>query len=173
MTQIDVREFESAEWRLYRELRLRALSESPWAFGSTLAREEVFADQWWIDRLTQGVDSETELPLLALKEDNPAGLCWGRIEPERPQFAQVYQVWVAPEARGCGAGGLFMKSVIAWAQRQRVEAIELTVTCGDTPARRLYERHGFLAFGEPVPLRPGSETLEQPMRLLLCYDGRN
>lgn len=162
-----IREFLTNEWPLYRALRLRALADSPEAFGSTLAGEQVCSESWWVDRLSAGVASVTDLPLLAEVDGEPAGLSWGRIEPEQPETAHVYQVWVAPEARGRGAGRLLLESVLVWAKGQGVGAVELNVTCGDRPARRLYDRAGFVPFGAPEPIRPGSELLEQPMRLEL------
>ena len=167
MSTATTREFLTNEWQTYRELRLRALADSPEAFGSTLAGEQVYPESWWVDRLSAGVASVTDLPLVAEVDGEPAGLSWGRIEPEQPDTAHVYQVWVAPEARGRGAGRMLLESVLAWARGQRVGAVELSVTCGDTPARRLYERAGFVPFGEPEPVRPGAELLQQWMRLEL------
>ena len=167
MSAPTIRQFQADEWQLYRELRLRALAESPDAFGSTFSRENEFPQQWWHDRLAAGVASATDLPLLGDVDGIAAGLAWGRIEPQQPKTAHLYQVWVAPEARGCGAGRMLVAAVIAWAREQSVAALELCVTCGERPARRLYDRAGFLPVGKPIPIRPGAELLEQPMRLEL------
>ncbi|TWU09355.1 Mycothiol acetyltransferase [Symmachiella macrocystis] len=161
------REFQANEWPLYREIRLRALADSPEAFGSTLAGEQAHPESWWVDRLLAGVASVTDLPLVAEVDGEPAGLSWGRIEPDQPDTAYVYQVWVAPDRRGRGVGRLLLESVLVWAKGQRVGAVELSVTCGDTPARQLYDRSGFVPFGAPELIRPGAELLEQPMRLEL------
>jgi GNAT superfamily N-acetyltransferase len=81
--------------------------------------------------------------------------------------AALSQMWVAPTHRGRGVGQKLLEAVIAWATAQNVAALDLGVTCGDSPARRLYERAGFKPLGEPQPLRPGSTLLAQPMRLAL------
>jgi hypothetical protein len=40
-----------ADWLIYRDLRLRALTEEPQAYSSTLERELQLTDQQWRDRL--------------------------------------------------------------------------------------------------------------------------
>jgi ribosomal protein S18 acetylase RimI-like enzyme len=82
-----------------------------------------------------------------------------------PPVAHVYQMWVAPESRGLGAGLMLLRSVVEWAREAKAERVVLNVTCGDTPARRLYAHLGFRATGDPAPLRPGSTILAQPMVL--------
>ncbi|MCA9712598.1 MAG: hypothetical protein KDK70_42615, partial [Myxococcales bacterium] len=75
-----VRRLEPSEWRVYRELRLRALAESPDAFGSTLARERERSDEQWQARVAEGARSPSSLGLVAEVDGEPIGLAWGRIE---------------------------------------------------------------------------------------------
>jgi len=94
-------------------------------------------------------------------------LAWGRIETSDPDVAALYQMWVAPSHRGLGAGQMLVEAVIGWAKARNAAYLDLGVTWRDSPARRLYERAGFKPMGEPQPLRPGSQLLGQPMRLVL------
>jgi ribosomal protein S18 acetylase RimI-like enzyme len=164
---VAVREFSAAEWPMYRELRLGALRESPDAFGSTFAYESVRAEDDWASRLAQGVQSPRDFPVVAEVDGAAAGLAWGRIDERRPGVAHVYQVWVVPEYRGLGVGRALLEAVVAWAQSSGVHTVTLSVTCGDSPALRLYHRAGFVALGDPQPLRPGSDLRSQGMQLIL------
>jgi len=162
-----IRSFVSHEWRTYKDLRLRALADSPDAFGRTFDEEKDRSDTEWLNRLASGVASPLDLPLVAEVDREPIGLAWGRIESSNLDVANLYQMWVAPNYRGRGAGQMLLESVIAWARVAKVCYLALSVTCGDSPAMRLYVRAGFKPVGEPEPLRPGSELLAQPMRLAL------
>ena len=162
-----VRTLAADEWRTYKNLRLAALADSPDAFSSTLAEEAGWLDADWARRFAASVDSREDLPLVAEIRGEPIGLAWGRIEPSCPDVAALYHMWVAPGHRGMGAGHMLLAAVIAWATARNASFLNLDVTCGDRPARRLYERAGFKAVGHPEPLRPGSELLVQSMRLAL------
>ena len=162
-----IRAFTADEWRVYRDLRLRALADSPDAFGSTLEAEEGRPDAEWSRRLASGADARWKLPLVAEVRGEPIGLAWGRIETSTPDVAALYQMWVAPSHRGLGAGRMLLEAVIAWARAQNASYLDLGVACGESPARRLYERAGFQPMGAPQPVRPGSGLFGQPMRLAL------
>ncbi len=155
------------EWRTYRHLRLRALADSPDAFGRTLAEEKDRPDAEWLERLTAGTDTRWNLPLFAEAGAEPVGLAWGRIEESNPEVANLYQMWVAPEYRRLGAGQMLLEAVIAWAGEANSHQLDLSVTCSNTPAMRLYTRAGFEPVGQAQALRPGSDLMEQDMRLVL------
>ena len=162
-----VRKLRAHEWREYRDLRLRALADSPDAFGSALAFEQPRSDAEWADRLASGATSAWNLPLVAVEGNQLVGLAWGRIDPSVPETAHVFQMWVAPRSRGLGCGSMLLDGLVHWARGAKARRVVLGVTCGNTPARRLYERAGFRPAGDPSPLRPGSTLLSQPMRLEL------
>src|SRR6516164_7319251 len=91
-----VRAFRPDEWRVYRELRLRALADSPDAFGSTLAAEQGGSDEDWAARLARGAASENDLPLVTERGRRAVGLLWARIDPADARTAHLYQMWVTP-----------------------------------------------------------------------------
>ena len=158
-----IRSLHAHEWRAYRDLRLRALADSPDAFGSTLEAERQRPDEHWAERLATA--AEWNAPLVSEEGGALVGLVWGVIDPAAPETAHVIQMWTAPETRGLGCGAMLLDAVVRWAREANARRVLLNVTRGDTPASRLYARAGFAPAGDPVPLRSGSSILAQPMRL--------
>lgn len=165
-----VRRLEADEWPTYRELRLLALADSPDAFGSTLAAEQARSDGEWSERLARGAASGLDLPLVALAGDRAVGLAWAKVDASNPSIVNLYQMWVAPEARGQGLGRALLREAVAWARARQAAAVQLAVTAGDSPAMRLYVREGFRPQGPAEPLRQGAALLALPMVLFLARD---
>lgn len=162
---IAVRRFAPDEWRIYRELRLRALADSPDAFGSTYAREVARTDTEWAERLHVGANTDAQLPLVAFSGETAVGLAWARRDEHDLALAHLFQVWVSPTHRGQGAGRLLMNAVVAWARGLGLRTLRLGVTPSHPAALQLYRRAGFENAGNAEPLRPGSTVLCQPMQL--------
>ena len=163
-----VRRFQPHEWHLYRDLRLAALRDAPHAFGSTLAREEAFPEEQWRARLAVGTASPLNHPIVAEDDAGRAvGLAWARIEPTDTSMATLYQVWVHPDARRRHFGAALLASAVHWAQEAGARMMELHVALGPDSAIAFYQRAGFVECGACSPLRPGSERVQQPMRLVL------
>ena len=168
-----VRPLREHEWASYRDVRLEALRDSPDAFGSTLQREAIRPDADWAQRVASGVASDLDLPLVVADGESLVGLAWGRIDPKSPETAHVFQMWVAPSSRGLGYGGRLLSTIIDWARRRGASRVLLSATCGNTPAQKLYSQAGFVAFGDPQPLRPGATLHSQPMLLELGPSGKD
>lgn len=162
-----VRPLLADEWPLYRDLRLRALHDSPDAYGSILALESTRSNEEWADRLARGVQSASELPLVADWAGEPCGLAWARLDDDAPESAHLYQMWVASEQRRRGVGRALVDAAAAWARAMSATQLELDVTCNNEAAVRLYEGAGFVAYGERRALRPGSTLEAQGMRRML------
>ncbi|MBW8769053.1 MAG: GNAT family N-acetyltransferase [Gemmatimonadetes bacterium] len=158
-----VRRFAASEWRVYRALRLDALRDAPDAFGSTLAREEAFPDDEWVQRLERAAVSPTELPIVVEDAARPIGLAWARIDPENDEVAELFQVWVDPLYRQRGVGRLVIDSALDWARASGVRQMLLSVALGPGSALEFYRRLGFVEVGAPVPLRNGSTARKQTM----------
>ncbi|MGP9538553.1 GNAT family N-acetyltransferase [Brachybacterium sp. AOP43-C2-M15] len=139
-----VRRLDPEDWRVWRGLRLRALEESPEAFSSTL--DEVLArdtEQYW----RAGV-SAPMVPFVAEVDGAPAGM--GRLLLPAPpeERAELLSVWVAPEARGRGAGRLLISTAVDHLAAHHLGTrLLLAVLESNAPARRLYARCGFGVIG--------------------------
>jgi ribosomal protein S18 acetylase RimI-like enzyme len=164
---VRVRSFGAHEWQLYRALRLRALLDAPEAFCSTLAEEETRTDADWAWRLHLGAGSGRDLPLVAELAGAAVGLAWAKVDGLDPSRVNLFQVWVAPEARGQGAAAALLAAALDWARATGAHAMQLGVVSGNDAARRLYQRAGFQDIGAPAPTRPGASRMEQAMRLEL------
>jgi ribosomal protein S18 acetylase RimI-like enzyme len=160
-----IRRLARHEWREYRDLRLRALADSPSAFSTTLVEAQARADADWSHQVASGSESPFEIALVAEMDSRLVGLAWSRIDPSAPDRAFLYQLWVEPELRRRGAGRRLLGAAIRWATSANARAMVLSVTCGEMAAIHLYESAGFEPFGALEPLRVGSERLVQPMQL--------
>ncbi len=62
-------------------------------------------------------------------------------------IGHVIGMMVRPEVRGAGIGALLLEACIAEARQAGLEMLTLTVTAENGGAVRLYEHHGFAAYG--------------------------
>jgi ribosomal protein S18 acetylase RimI-like enzyme len=67
----------------------------------------------------------------------------GYVDSETPELA----IAIVPEHRSCGLGGRLLDALADEARRTGVSRISLSVSTGNR-ARRLYERHGYVAVSE-------------------------
>ncbi|MBW1603154.1 GNAT family N-acetyltransferase [Streptomyces sp. JJ66] len=153
MRQISVRVVEPGEWRVYRDVRLAALGEAPYAFGSTLAREQAFTEERWRGRL------EPRTTFVVERAGQVCGLA-GVLPGER---AELVSMWVAPQGRGSGAADALVGAALARAAELGARYVGLWVAEGNARAERLYARHGFERTGEAQLIRAGEVAREFAM----------
>ena len=148
---IELRELTADDWDSWRELRLAALAEAPYAFGSTLAdwQGEGDKEERWRARLS----IPGSYNLLALVDERPAGMVSGVPGPQAG-VVELISLWVGKQARGRGVGDRLVEAVVQWAGRGRAEAVRLAVSPGNAHALALYRRHGFEDTGQLGDLMP-------------------
>jgi GNAT superfamily N-acetyltransferase len=162
-----IRRLTAREWPAYRALRLRSLADAPDAFCSSLHTEEAWAHELWMARLTAADVSGRDCPLVAEAGATMLGLVWAKCDPADAGIVNVFQMWVAPEARGHGVASDLLDACVAWAHSIGARLVQLGVVCSNQAAIQLYLRKGFINAGAPEPIRPGSAVLEQTMHLPL------
>ncbi len=144
-----VRRLGALEADLLRDVRLRALCDAPMAFGSTLAREQGFAPETWERRAAESATGERQAIFIV---EPAAGMASGVIDSEDAAVAHLDAMWVAPDARGTGAGKALVDAVVAWATDRGAERLTTSVTEGNAAAAALYAAAAFADTGRREPL---------------------
>ncbi|WP_051158443.1 GNAT family N-acetyltransferase [Nocardia carnea] len=72
-------------------------------------------------------------------------------------------MWVDPAARGSGIAGLLVRAVIAHTTTRGCTQIRLEIIGDNTPAERLYTRHGFVRTGLQRTVAPDDPRTEFEM----------
>src|SRR5260370_28448273 len=110
---VTVRRLGPDEWPVLREVRLRALSDAQFAFGSTFDAEVARGDGWWA--------ASVEWLAWFVARDGPAavGLVAGRAVGDDAACREIVSMWVAPEWRGGGAARGRLFGVLGWGRAGR------------------------------------------------------
>ncbi|MGJ7488593.1 GNAT family N-acetyltransferase [Variovorax sp. LT2P21] len=162
---ISVRPAEQNEWRIYRDVRLRALLDAPNAFGSTYEAEASRTDEMWAARIAVAIASGQDRVFFARSGENVCGLTWCKLSNDQRMVVNVFQMWVDPASRGMGAARALVRAAIDWAECVGACRVCLDVAAAEAPAMRLYVACGFRPAGEMEPLRENSALMVQPMSL--------
>lgn len=150
---IVVRKLTAGDWAALRAARLSALAEAPYAFSSTLAREQDFTEELWRSRAGSGrtfgawrgatiVGLATGLPPEAVPATEPAAP-W-----------HLVGMWVAPKCRGQGIADQLVEAVCDLAHQFGAASVTLWVTEVNGRARAFYRRLGFTPTGGRQVVRP-------------------
>jgi ribosomal protein S18 acetylase RimI-like enzyme len=155
---VELRRVEADGWALWREVRLDALAEAPYAFSATVADWSGEGDNEprWRQRL-----EAVPLNLVAFVDGAPAGQASGTAVDE-DGCVEVLSMWVAPSARGLGVGVGLLNEIAAWAGDQGASAVKLAVKRANDHAIALYHRAGFCRIAEPAA-RPDEEHMLKPL----------
>jgi GNAT superfamily N-acetyltransferase len=148
------------DWPLFREVRLAALRDAPYAFSTVLDDWQGKGDSElrWRRRLA-GVPFN----VIAFHDGMPSGMV-SATQPNGDGAVELISMWVAPPARGKGVAEALVNAVVRWATGQQVNAVSLEVMEGNDRARRFYERQGFADRGL-LEAAPGERPKRRMLRL--------
>lgn len=156
---ISLRTVTADDWRAWRNVRLQALRDAPYAFGSTLAQWQGEGDteSRWRDRLRT-----VPFNVMASVEGTACGMV-SATAPDADGAVELISMWVAPPVRGRGVGDALVQAVMSWAAGQRARRVVLDVVAGNEQAIALYERHGFV-FTTPDAAGPNERSMTRDLR---------
>ncbi len=153
---VELRVLSPEDWELWRDIRLRALADSPEAFGATLTEWQSADQDRWRQRL-----SAVPFNVVAVVSDEAVGQASGTPLDDE-QRVELISMWVAPSARGSGVADALVAAVRDYAERADANAVRLSVRRINERAIGMYERAGLVLADEP-----GDEPAEIAMQLPL------
>jgi ribosomal protein S18 acetylase RimI-like enzyme len=154
------------DWARWRALRLAALADAPYAFGSGLADWQGEGDREARWRARLGIPGSCNF--VAAIDGKPVGMASGVPGP-RHGVVELISMWVSPEVRGRGVGDHLVRAVEQWARHVRASTLQLAVAPGNTRAVALYRRNGLQDTGRLGDVLP-DEQHERIMAKRLTAD---
>lgn len=155
MSDVDVRPLGEEDWQEFRAIRLEALSESPEAFAAKLTEEEGYPEEFWKLRLQRSTRLVAETG-----SDKVGVVSIGEGKGEDGSVAEIFGLWVRPDARGTGVA---TKLVEAGADRAREDGrTHVAYWVGTDNGRAV-------AFASGMGFRP--TDFRRPMRVVSDDDG--
>ena len=147
---------------VFKDVRLRALEDSPHAFDSTYRRESLFPDSEWLRRVERW-NGEKGVGFMAMDGETACGIAGCFLDQKDAARAELVSMWTAPTHRQKGIGRLLVEEVLNWARLGGARSLFLMVTSNNEPAIRFYERLGFRKTGRTEPYPNDSSVVEYEM----------
>jgi predicted GNAT family acetyltransferase len=159
-----IRRAEIDDWKVCRDIRLRALREEPHAYESTLEDEQRLSDQQWRDRLVRAST------FLAVDQQNVVGMAV--TFPQDGGDMMIVAMYVVPDARGRGIAARLIDEIGQTAVSRGSGRLVLDVAEGNAAAERSYHRYGFVPIGQRVPMRRKPSVFQTRLAYWLPGPGR-
>lgn len=144
-----IRLVNTADLESFKALRLEALQRHPEAFGADYAEQVMRPDEFWIERIQQGMGGPVGAIYVAESGSELAGMAGIRRgdSTKLRHSAMIWGVYLRPEMRGQRVADALLAACLAWAESQAVRIVRLSVVSSNGSALRLYLRHGFTIYG--------------------------
>jgi GNAT superfamily N-acetyltransferase len=155
---VHLRKLASDEVDLHRDLRLRALRDTPDSFGETFGDAVARPISYW-EELTRSVtEPGRQVMFLACQGEDVLGSAYGLLDRERSDAGRVGGIWVEPAWRRRGVGRALLQEVFGWARERRLKQLGLWAPIHSPAAIALYSHAGFRDTGERLRL-PANSSL--------------
>lgn len=170
LPDLALRELASSDLDAYKALRDHALAHHEDAFTSDAATEARRTAASYASRLGLGSDEAASFTLGAFRGDRLVGAisCQRDARSKVRHIGHVVGMMVTGDEQQRGVGRALLDALVARAAADpELHQLTLSVTAGNGPAERLYERAGFVRYGTlPRAIRVGGRFLDKHLMLL-------
>lgn len=161
---IALRPLSAVDAMVLKNVRLRALQESPTAFGSTYAKESQLTDPDWEKRAREW-NSGRSACFIAMDADVACGIAAAFPDHDDATRVWLASMWVAPKHRRRDIGRQLVEAILERAGAAGYRTMLLNVTSNNEAAMNFYQRLGFSMTGriDPYPNDPALRELEMSL----------
>src|SRR3954447_8391954 len=164
MAEITVRVLDESDWSLYRDVRLRALEESPGSFTAPLAEEAGRDKEFWLARITQSHR------LLAERDSVPQGIVSLGPYEQEPSAGEVFGLYVVPGGRGTGVSWRLVEAAAGLAAQQGYLQLYYWVGTDNGRAIGFAQNFGFRTTDYRRPSRGSDPQPGQEIAMVLSLE---
>lgn len=151
------------DWRVYRDVRIASLVDSPRAFWATYAEASDRTEEQWRHRL--GPDFPT---WVAMDHARPLGtVALWRAPDQPPGEGLLIGMWVASVARGAGVADALVEAALCHARGLGWRRVLLDVAHENSRASGFYRRLGFRPTGAVAAMPWDPDVTEETLALEL------
>jgi RimJ/RimL family protein N-acetyltransferase len=143
-----IRRLQVGEVELFKQVRLMALQEAPYAFPTTYAHAIQRSAEGWQEQADRSAEGPDRATFIVFSDDIPIGMAALYRDEEKVDVGELLQVWVSPEYRGTRVIWDLMDEVFHWAKENRFSKMIAGVTKGNARAQKFYIKYGFLVLAE-------------------------
>lgn len=147
MSEISVRLLDEENWSTYRDVRLRALRESPEAFVASAEEEDDYPEERWRDRMRRS------RRLLAEDAGSARGVASLGNYAADPAMGELFGLWVEPASRGAGVARKLLEAAAAQARADERKHLVYWVGTDNGRAVAFASSFGFRPTDSRRPMR--------------------
>jgi GNAT superfamily N-acetyltransferase len=165
---VEIRRLRAHEAARLREIRLRALRDSPEAFADTYDSADAELPRYWQRFADASEEAQRSVNVVAVDgDDHWVGMGAAYLYEDQPETAGFAAMWVDPDARGRGVGRGLLDALAGWARSRGATKAVIWHTEGNAVAENLYRDWGFDPTGIRRPRKsdPASHWVEMSRTL--------
>ena len=148
---ITIRRIKKEECDVYKEVRLRALKEAPYAFSTTYDSAMQRSDDMWKQQVFGAATGADQAIFIVLSEEKiTIGLAALYRSSTDQKSGEMAQVWISPEYRRRGIGKELLDKVIHWGKENGIADFEARIMEGNEQAIAFYKKNNFTETGIEV-----------------------
>ena len=140
---ITIRRLRTGEVDLFKQLRLIALQDAPYAFPSTYEVASNRSAESWLEQAESTARGSDRATFIAFSDDLPIGMAALYRREDKAEEGELLQVWVSADYRGTRLAWDLMDACFQWAGENKFRVIIAGMTKGNARALKFYIKYGF------------------------------
>ena len=140
------------EWKAWKELRLKALQDSPQSLGELYADAAKKTDDEWKGKMQEVASSSIADTLFAIIGEQPVGMMYVFVRNDQKNTGGIGGLWVSSEHRQQGIGKDLVLAALDWLTKKHLKRVTFWNNKDNPTSSAFYEKIGFVYSGVEKPL---------------------